>query len=266
MKGDRLAVGVIGYGAIGKVVADELHRGSVPGADLAGVCTRGATETVAGHSTPFEETLERSQLLVECAGHEAVSRLGPTALRAGRDLLISSLGALTDDDVLADLREAGPGRLLLSTGAIGGIDLLRAAERAGPVQRVRLVTTKPPAALVQDWMEHDYAELLRNAREPVVVFDGRAREATAKFPRTANVAAALAFAAGGWQCVEVTIIADPASERSGHDIECDSAMGEYRFTIRNRPSPDNPATSAVVPHALLRAIADEASAGPWRFQ
>lgn len=36
MSADSLNVGVIGYGAIGKVVADALHRGAVPGAALAG--------------------------------------------------------------------------------------------------------------------------------------------------------------------------------------------------------------------------------------
>lgn len=266
MKSDRLAVGVIGYGAIGRVVADSLHRGTVPGAGLAAVCTRSTVDTLAGRSVSFEETVERSDLVVECAGHTAVADLGPMVLHAGRDLLVSSLGALADDRVYAALHDAEPGRLLLTTGALGGIDVLRAAELAGPLQRVRLVTTKPPHVLVQDWMDPEYAEWLRAARDPVVVFDGTAREAATRFPRTANVAAALAFASGGWHCVEVVVVADPETQRSGHDIECTSSVGEYRLSIRNRPVPSNPATSAVVPHALLRAIGDEVSTAPWRFQ
>src|SRR5690606_12667740 len=150
--------------------------------------------------------------------------------------------------------------------ALAGIDLVRAAALAGRLDRVRLVTTKPPSVLVQDWMDDEQVRELSSARGPVVVFDGGAREAATRFPRSANVAAALALAAGGWDPVEAVIVADPASRRTRHEIECTGELGEYRFEILNRPAPGNRATSLIVPYAVLRALDDEASASPWRFQ
>lgn len=83
-------------------------------------------------------------------------------------------------------------------------------------------------------------------------------------PRLANVAAALAVA-GTWDGDEATVVADPDAVSTSHEIECCGEAGEYRFTIRSRPSSDNPASSAVVPYAVLRAIADDAGT-TWRFQ
>lgn len=265
MKGDHLAVGLIGYGAIGKVVAAGLHNGAIPGAALAAVHTRSPTGTEAGRSTSFEEALERSDLMVECAGHAAVACLGPPTLEAGVDLLLSSVGALVDDDLCVRLHQAGPGRLLLTTGALGGFDLLRAARLAGPLTKVRLTTTKQPRVLIQDWMSEAEVGRLHSAGEPVVVFDGSARDAARQFPRSANVAAALALACGGWDDVTVVVVADPDADRTQHQIECEGPSGEYRFSIRHHPSPSNPATSMITPFAILRAIHDQVSAAPWRF-
>lgn len=266
MEGKQLAVGIIGYGTIGKVVAARLHSGAVPGATLVAVHTRSAAETEVGPSSSFEEALQRSDLMVECAGHGAVATLGPATLEAGVDLLVSSVGALVDDDVCAEFCKAGPGSLLLTTGALGGFDLLRAAGLAGPLTRVHLATTKHPRVLVQEWMCPEEIERLHSAREPFVVFDGSAREAAAKFPRSANVAAALALACGGWSGVKVTVVADPDTDSTHHSIECECPSGDYRFSIRNRPVPSNPATSAITPYALLRGIGDQIPAVPWRFQ
>lgn len=227
---------------------------------------RTTRDTPVGPSLPFSELVERSRIVVECAGHEAVAQLGVAALRAGRDLLVVSLGALADDELLASLAQAGPGRLKLATGALGGVDLVRAAALTGRLDRVRLVITKPPGVLIQDWMSDGEANRLRSTRTPVVVFEGTARDAAMRFPRSANVAAALALAAGGWQGIEAVVVADPGADRTGHDIECCGDAGEYRFTIKNRPTASNPATSAVVPYAVLRAVSDEAAATPWRFQ
>jgi hypothetical protein len=69
---------------------------------------------------------------------------------------------------------------------------------------------------------------------------------------------------GGCQHVEVTIVGGPTA--SSQNTERTSVMGGRRFSIRNEPSPANLATNTVVPHALLSAMAHEASAAPWRFR
>jgi aspartate dehydrogenase len=93
------------------------------------------------------------------------------------------------------------------------------------------------------------------ATAPVEVFSGGAREASKWFPRSLNVAATVAFAVGDFDLVRVRLHADPGAELTSHVIEAEGPSGQYRFEIRNQPSPDNPRTSGVVPFALLRSLA-----------
>lgn len=258
-------VGLIGHGAVGAAVADALSAGHVPGAELTGVCSRTPDRAVDRPWMGFDELATRSDLVIECAGHEAVAEFGVAALTVGCDLLVVSLGALVDDDLLARLRTARPGRLRLSTGAIGGLDLVGAVSRAGPLDHVRLTSVKQPGPLVQPWMSEDLVDRLRTAARPVTVFDGPARDAARCFPRSANVAAALALAVGRWDGVTARIVADQSTHQTRHEIDLRGATGEYRIEIRNKPSPDNPASSALVSHAILRAIADHTGSN-WRFQ
>ncbi|MGI5330636.1 aspartate dehydrogenase domain-containing protein [Actinomadura nitritigenes] len=246
------AIAVLGYGAIGSVVCDRLLAGGVPGARLDCVVGRRA----AGTSVPVVtagEAIERADVLVECAGHAALAAHGEDALSAGADLVVSSVGALTDASLRERLHAAGPGRLFVTTGALGGLDLLVAAASAAPFTTVRLSTTKTPAALVQDWMEPSQKEALLSARGPVVVFSGSAEEAAALFPRSMNVAATLSLALPATP-VEVELVADPAADLVAHVVTAEGPVGRYRFEVRNQPSPGNPRTSRVVPYAVLRTL------------
>lgn len=255
-EGDRLRVGVIGCGAIGGVVARTLLADGVPGARLTRVA-HGAHEDPPGLPVgSVDEVIADSDLVVEAAGQHALAEEGPRVLNAGKDLLIVSVGALAAEGVMEAIRAAGPGRPRLSTGAIGGLDLLRAAARMAPLSRVGIVTRKSAESLVQPWMGHAEATRLRTATDPVEVLRGAARQITTAFPTSANVAAAVALAVGDWDLVEAAVVADPGARLTSHVITAHGPAGEYRFATRNRPSPRTPTSSGVVPHAVLRALAD----------
>lgn len=250
----ELKVGVIGAGAIGGVVAKALRAGRVPGAHLTGV-THSDPVTPAGLPVlSFDELLERSDLIVEAAGHRALADLGPRVLESGRDLLLVSVGALAEQTLFDRLLAAGPGALHLSTGAIGGLDLLRAAAAMGPLHRVEIITTKRASSLIQPWMCAGEAQRIRTADRPVELLRGPARKVTAAFPKSANVAASVALAAGDWDVVEAAVVADPTAETTSHVITAEGEAGSYRFEIRNHPSPQTPTSSRVVPYAVLSAI------------
>ncbi|NIH84431.1 aspartate dehydrogenase domain-containing protein [Amycolatopsis granulosa] len=248
-----MRAGVIGAGSIGGVVARALRDGSVPDAVLSGVLDPAGPPDLP--VLTLDELLSTSDLVVEAAGQRALAELGPRVLAAGRDLLVVSVGALADDALLEELLAAGPGELHLSTGAIGGLDLLRAAARMAPLSRVTIETTKLAANLVQPWMSAAEAERLRTASAPVELMRGPARKVTAAFPKSANVAASVALAVGDWDAVEAVVVADPGAELTSHVITAQGTAGSYRFEIRNQPSPVTPTSSAVVPHAVLGAIA-----------
>ncbi|MEB3369073.1 aspartate dehydrogenase domain-containing protein [Saccharopolyspora mangrovi] len=250
-----MKVAILGCGAIGGVVARAVQNGEVAGAELIGVVHAEPADPPGLPVLDVESAIARADLVVECAGQRALAELGPSIVAAGTDLLVVSVGALADDALLAKLRDTGPGRLHLCSGAIGGLDALAATARMGGLDAVRIVTTKKAPALIQKWMDEPTAQRLRTTGEPVQLMRAPAREVTAAFPASANVAASVALAVGDWDLVEATVVADPNAPLTSHVITADGSAGSYRFEIRNHPSVDNPATSGVVPHAVLACLA-----------
>ncbi len=247
-------VGVIGGGAIGAAVIRELARGAVAGVDLVAVVDNRPVPDCPVDQIPLADALERCDALVECAGQEVVTAHAVEILERGVDLLVTSVGALAAPEVAERVLAAGPGRLLITAGAVGGVDLLASAAAHTPLRSVRVTTAKLPRTLLQPWMDEPTRRRIAEAAGPVEVFRGGARDAARWFPRSLNVAATVALSVGDFEAVEVVLVADPAAELTSHVIEAEGEAGQYRFEIRNRPSPDNPRTSGVVPFAVLRSL------------
>jgi aspartate dehydrogenase len=250
----RTRVGIIGHGAVGSVIAEHLADRRVDGCVLAGVHAHSPVPD-RYRAPSFDALLAASDLVVEAASQEAVAAYGPAVVEAGADLLVVSVGALRDDALLARLH-GGAGRLLVTTGALGGVDHLRAAALGRGLDRVRLTTTKRPAALVEPWMDAELAEQVGTTDQPLTVFDGAAREAVERFPTSVNVAATLALVTVGFDRVRVRLVADPAAERVEHLVEAEGPLGAWSFSIANVASVANPRTSAITPYAVLRALGD----------
>lgn len=258
---DSLRVTVLGCGAIGSTVASALSSGTVKNAHLVGVVVRrpDAPEVAPFPVIPIDEALQRSDLIVECAGVDAVRDEGLRdeglrVIESGVDLLVSSVGALVDESFRKQIMTGGPGRCLVTSGAMGGIDVLGAASRDGGLSTLSLVTTKTPAAVVQPWMSDTQREEVLAAAGPTTVFSGNVREAIRLFPRSLNVAVALALATDLWDELTVTMIADKGATLTAHAVNASGTSGDYEFTMRHRPHPQNPATSSIVPAALLQDI------------
>jgi aspartate dehydrogenase len=133
-------------------------------------------------------------------------------------------------------------KLLIPSGAIGGLDAIRAAAEAG-LTEVTLVTAKPPEGFG-----------LHGLTEAKVLYEGNATEAVAKFPKNVNVAAALSLAGMGFEKTHVRIVADPALTANTHTIVAKGAFGEMTCKVENRPSPENPASSYLASLAALALI------------
>lgn len=125
----------------------------------------------------------------------------------------------------------------------------------GPLSEIRLTTTKLPSTLEQPWMDEELLTAMRTATGPVEVMRGTAREVPVKFPKSTNVAASVALAVGDLDAVRVSVVADPAAVHTSHVIEANGPQGSYRFEVRHQPDAANPATSQVVPYAVLRSLA-----------
>lgn len=255
----RIGVGLIGHGVIGSEVAAALRAGRVPGHRLAAVLTSRSSSDVPCGVDSCEQLLARSELVVEAAGQQALREHAPRVVAAGLDLLLVSVGALVDSDLRVRL-ERGPGRVSVSSGAVGGFDALRAAAFDDGLDEVMLTTRKSPASVVQPWMSAQHRAEVLDARTVVSAFEGVAAEAVVRFPASVNVAATLALATLGFEGTRVRVLADPACVTNEHVIEASGPVGRYRFEFRNRPSSSNPRTSALTARALLRTLRDRDAA------
>ncbi len=238
---DGLRVRLLGVGALGGTLADLLEAGYIEGCSLAGTIRSSTPGSAA-------DLLAGTDVLVEAAGAEAARRWVPQAVAAGVDVVLCSCGILADPDFTRTLADgAGSGRVLVPSGAIGGLDLFAAASRGLSAlpgdTTVVLTTTKRPSAL---GVETDH---------PVEVFRGSARTAAMQHPKTANVAVALALATIGLDDVTVVMVADPAATRTRHLVTMSSPLGEYELSVTNTVAPGSGGrTSAVTPWSVVTLL------------
>lgn len=197
-------------------------------------------------------------VVVEAATQDAVRDRVPGLLDAGADVILLSIGALADAALRTRLTGSARGLLIACTGAIGGLDQVRALRAAGPLASASIETRKLPAALIQPWMSADLQAQLRAGDREIVLADGLAADVTRQFPSSANVAAAVALAADAWDTATARVIADPTAVHTRHAIHAVGELGEVRTAVTNTPSPERPRSSAIVAWAALRALDDYA--------
>ncbi len=253
-------IGLIGYGAIARALLQSITSSRLP-IEVVGIVRKSAGVQGTGIHRCCEGLDEllalKPDLIVECAGHEALAALGPRILAAGIDLLVASTGTLADPAIETALRGAAANarsRVLLVAGAVGGLDALGAARQAG-LEEVRYVGRKPPGAWRGTAAEQQ-VELDHVTAGAVPVFEGTARQAALRFPQNANVAAAIAFAGLGLDKTRVQLLADPAISGNLHRIEAQGAFGRFEIELFGIPLPDNPRTSRLTVGSLARALAD----------
>jgi aspartate dehydrogenase len=257
-------VGLIGFGAIGRAMlaalaaADALHRlefVSILVRHPAALRSLPRALAAADVTADFDRFIgTRPDLVVECAGHEAVGSFGARVLQSGTSLTLISVGALAEPAIEARMRRAAQdsgATLTIPAGAVGGLDLLATARLAG-LSSVRYVSRKPPNA----WRGTQAAEVvdLDRLAQPCSFFDGSAREAALRFPQNANVAAAIALAGLGFDDTQVSLTADPGAVRNEHAIVIDGRFGHAELKIAGAPLPDNPKSSWLAALSLARAL------------
>ncbi len=254
-----MKIGLIGYGTIARAVIDTFHDVGRAGS-LIGVLVRpGSVSRVVSPKVPIFE--RRADLLdhhpditAETAGQAAVAEHGEAVLQSGCDLLVTSVGALADEELLQRLRATARDmgrRILLPSGAIGGIDAISAMKVAG-LSRVTYRSRKPPSAWRGSDAENRVA--LESLTCAETIFRGSAREAARIFPKNANVAATVALAGLGMDHTEVELVADPTAAANIHEVEADGASGRVTFRLEGRAFPDNPRSSMLTAYSVARCL------------
>ncbi len=255
-----LTVGIGGLGAIGRQVAAALDAG-VEGLELVAVSARdldGARAKVAGFArppkvVPLGELGALADIVVECAPAAVFEEVAEPAIRAGRIFVPSSVGALLPRMHLVDLARETGARIVVPTGALLGLDAVRAVAE-GTIHSVRMVTRKPPGGLSGAPHLVENGISVEGLTEPKKVFEGTAREGARGFPANVNVAAALSLAGIGPDRTTLEIWADPALDRNTHRIEVDADSARFTLEIANVPSEENPRTGKNTALSVIAAL------------
>ena len=164
-----------------------------------------------------------------------------------------SVGALLQQMELVDKAAAHGARIIVPSGALGGLDAVRAASE-GNVASVVLSTRKPPGGLAgAPFIVENKLDLAAIA-EPTCLFRGSARHAAKGFPANLNVAAALALAGIGPDRTQVEIWADPHIERNIHSVQVVSDAVRMSLTLEGMPSSTNPRTSQLTYLSVLATL------------
>jgi len=250
-----MRIGLIGGGNIGKFLLQSINNdGLLPGGKIVCIYTRNqeaARELAAEFDTENYSDIEsliqsNLDLVVEAATLQVVRDYGAGILASGKDLVVSSVGALADVDFYKKIeeicRESGA-KIHLPSGAIGGLDVLKAAKSIGELESVSITTRKPPQALPG-----------APAYQEQVMFEGSAAEAIELFPKNINVSIILSLAGLGPAQTSVKIISDPTVRKNSHSIEATGSFGTLSLTVENDPMPNNPKTSYLAALSVLSIL------------
>jgi len=259
-----VGVGIIGCGAIGTTLAEAFDTGIIKNAELVAVFDiyEDHMENLVKRLKhkpkkyyEFETFLQngKTEIIVEAASQEAVSYYAERIISSGMDLMIMSTGALLDEQLLKKIRKAADahGRYIhVPSGAIGGLDVIKAAKLGG-LKKVVLTTRKNPESLKDSAHFKMMVKDPDNMKEAKVIFEGTANDAVKIFPANINVSATLSLAGIGGTDTIVRVIADPFVDKNIHEVEVEGKFGKMKILLENIKHPDNPKTSYL---AVLSAI------------
>lgn len=257
-------VGLAGLGTIGLQVARALDAGDIPGLTLVAV-TSGSKDKAARNVASFrnppvvvgpDELALMSDIIVECVPKAAFLSIANAALQQACTLVTVSGAAILAHPEIVSLAEKHGGRIVLATGALLGLDAIRAAAE-GEIHDVRMVTRKPPKSLRgAPYLEQNDIDVM-SFNSATQVFSGTAAEGAIGFPSNVNVAAAVGLAGIGADRTSLEIWCDPALQRNTHTIHVNADSAGFTMTIENVPTEENPGTGKITALSVIAALRAE---------
>ena len=256
---NKLKIGIVGCGAIGSYIAkncdinlsDKIEVIAINDKDRSKVELLVKSLKTKPEILKLEELIKVSDLVVEAASKDVSALIAREALSNGKPVMIMSVGGLLGNEDLFKLAEKKNVNIFLPTGAICGLDGLKAAAMSG-IEKVVLTTKKPKKGLLgAPYLKRNKIDLDKIDKD-TVLFEGTASEAVKGFPKNVNVAALLSLAGIGPEKTRVKIIVSPSINRNIHEIQISGSFGTITTKTENVPSPDNPKTSFL---AALSAVA-----------
>lgn len=255
----KVKVGILGCGAIGSRIARSIKTECEDLAIVSALFDINPTKSanLAKHlphknivQKSYSQLLNRCDLVVEAVNAPDTHALIRQALLAKKDVLVMSVGKLLDGESILKLAQKQECRLLIPSGAIAGIDAIKAA-RLGKIHHITLTTRKPVYGFADNAYVQQKRINLSQISKETVLFDGNVKEAVRCFPQNINVAATIALASAAKDKLRIRIATSPEFKVNSHEIEVVAESGRIVTRTENVVCPDNPKTSYL---AVLSAI------------
>ncbi len=260
-----MRVGLLGCGAIGSTIAGAVLSGELPETEICSIVTAsrqpsyakllGAKWSTRVHD--FQDT--KPDVILEAASQAALLRHAHDCVRFSKRFVLMSVGAFGDSSFregLISTARAHTCEIIVPSGAIGGLDILRAARCNGALSSVNMTIAKNPRALMGAPYLAEHQIDLTKVQSRQIVFKGPASEAVLAFPQNVNIAAAVSLAGIGFDRTNLCIVADPALERTTITLEANGAFGNFSLSLVNTPHPSTPKTSYLACLAAISTLAN----------
>jgi len=258
----KIRVGVLGCGAIGsriaKSIKTECDQEAVVSAlfDINPAKAENLQKQIPQKNIvkrSYRELLSYSDLVVEAVNAPDTHHLVRQALLAKKDVLIMSVGKFIEGESILKLAEKQGVRVLIPSGAIAGIDAIKAAALQR-VDSIRLTTRKPIYGFADNAYVQEHRINLSAIKKETILFEGNVREAVKCFPQNINVAATIALASNSKDKLRIRIATSPEFKVNSHEIEVVGAFGRLVTKTENVLCPDNPKTSFLAVLSAVRTL------------
>jgi len=253
-----MRIGLIGCGAIGKVIVDAVRREKFGSITVLYDRIMERAERIAGDAivaNSFDEFIDVDvDVVVEAASQKAVEEYAEVVLEKA-DFMVMSTGAFAKNNLLEKVEKVAREnnrRVYLPSGAVCGLDALKSVSEVA--DEVTLTTIKNPVSLANSAYFEIYGIKPEDIKERKILFQGSAREAIKLFPQNVNVAAAVSLAGIGFDRTLVKVIADPDLKMNVHELKVKGDFGEFIAITRNTPFPKNPKTSYIAALSAVRTL------------
>lgn len=224
-------LGILGAGHLSAIVVEAYQKGLLEGYEIVGVTGRNmehVTELAQRcNAKPCSNMTEllacKPDIITEAASVQAVKDYAEEILTHGASFVVLSIGAFADRtyrEKLEKIAKQNGQKLYLTSGAVGGFDVLRTLSLMDDEMKVTFCTHKGPQSLQNTPL---YSHELLTDETETQVFHGNAQEVIDILPTKVNVAVASALASAGPEKTEVSIYSVPGMTGDDHCITAEAA-------------------------------------------
>jgi aspartate dehydrogenase len=201
----------------------------------------------------LQEIFPQCDIVLEAGSVQAAFQVAEASLKRRKPVVLMSTGGfLLNQKRLSALAGKTRTKIYLPSGAICGLDGLKAARQMGKIKELRITSTKAPKGF---WgapgLTAARRRELSKSQSVFCLYNGDVWGAIKSFPANVNVAATTALASGNPGKLKVRVMADPKMKFNQHEIRVAGDFGELTALTRNRPSRLNPKTSTLAIQSAL---------------